>query len=44
VIYPLPAEVEAMVKALRDRAELAEDARAVFAGLLAVMDEIEARR
>jgi len=44
VIYPLPAEVEAMVKALRDRAELADGARAVFAGLLAVMDEIEARR
>jgi heme oxygenase len=44
VIYPLPAEVEALVKSLRDRAELADGARAVFAGLLAVMDEIEARR
>jgi len=44
VIYPLPAEVEALVKALRDRADLASGARAVFAGLLAVMDEIEVRR
>jgi len=33
-----------LVKALRDRADLADGARAVFAGLLAVMDEIEARR
>jgi len=44
VIYPLPAEVETLVKALRDRADLADGARAVFAGLLAVMDEIEARK
>jgi len=44
VIYPLPAEVEALVKSLRDRADLADGARAVFAGLLAVMDEIEGRR
>jgi len=44
VIYPLPAEVETLVKSLRDRADLADGARAVFAGLLAVMDEIEARR
>ena len=43
VIYPLPAEVEALVKSLRDRADLADGARAVFAALLAVMDEIEAR-
>jgi len=43
VSYPLPAEVEAMVKALRDRSELADAARDVFAGLLAVMDEIEQR-
>jgi len=41
VSYPLPAEVEAMVKGLRERGELADGARAVFAGLLAVMDEIE---
>ena len=44
VIYPLPAEVEGLVKSLRESAELAEDARALFAGLLAVMDEIEARK
>jgi heme oxygenase len=44
VVYPMPAEVEALVKSLRDRADLADGARAVFAGLLAVMDEIEARR
>jgi threonine dehydrogenase-like Zn-dependent dehydrogenase len=43
VAYPLPADVEALVKALRDRDDLADGARAVFAGLLAVMDEIEAR-
>jgi threonine dehydrogenase-like Zn-dependent dehydrogenase len=44
VVYPMPAEVEALVKSLRDRADLADGARAVFAGLLVVMDEIEGRR
>lgn len=40
--YPLPAETEAFVVALRGRTDIADAARAVFAGLLAVMDEIEA--
>jgi hypothetical protein len=44
VAYAQAAEVEAFVKAMRNRAELADAARAVFAGLLAVMDEIEAER
>ena len=42
VIYPLPADTEAFVVALRTRSDIADAARAVFAGLLAVMDEIEA--
>ena len=42
VIYPMPAQAEAFVKELRDRSELSEAAQEVFAGLLAVMDEIEA--
>lgn len=43
VVYPLPAEAEELVVLLRGRADLAEDAVRVFRGLLAVMDEIEAR-
>jgi len=42
VVYTQPAEAEAFVKALRGRVELAESARAMFSGLLAVMDDIEA--
>jgi hypothetical protein len=44
VIYDLPAEAEAFVKSMRDRTDIAADARKVFEGLLAVMDEIEAHR
>jgi hypothetical protein len=40
VIYPLPAEAEAFVKDLRERADLAEPATETFRALLAVMDEI----
>jgi hypothetical protein len=40
VFYPLPAEAEAFVKQLRERADLAEPAIATFRALLAVMDEI----
>lgn len=43
VVYPVPAEAEAFVKGCRDRADLAEAARATFAALLSTMDEIEAR-
>ena len=42
VAYAQPAEVEALVKGLRNRIDLAAGARSVFAGLLSVMDEIEA--
>jgi len=40
VFYPLPAEAEAFVKQLRDRAELAHAATATFNALLLSMDEI----
>jgi heme oxygenase len=40
IAYPLPRAVEAFVVALRDRADLAEPARATFGALLAVMDDI----
>lgn len=43
VIYAQPGAVEIFVKGCRDRADIAQDARAVFAGLLSVMDEIQAR-
>jgi heme oxygenase len=44
VLYPFPSAVEDWIKAARGRAELAAPARATFAALLAVMDEIEGRR
>jgi hypothetical protein len=40
VIYPMPAAAEAFVKGLRDAEHLASHARATFAALLAVMDDI----
>jgi hypothetical protein len=42
VAYPLPAEAEAFVRLLRERADLAGPAVATFRALLAVMDEIAA--
>jgi hypothetical protein len=44
VFYPLPAEAEAFVKQLRDRAELAKAATATFNALLLSMDEIAGGR
>jgi hypothetical protein len=41
VAYPMPAEAETFVRGCRERDDLAEPARATFAALLAVMDEIE---
>jgi hypothetical protein len=44
VAYPLPAEAEAFVRLLRDRADLKDGAVATFQALLACMDEIAAPR